>query len=275
MALTWPVESMILEHPGGTGIVMNKYRRFISGLFRHTPYEIRKRKPPITFSPVRLLLAYFCALDRETTLIQVGACDGSTDDPLFPFLRTGKLRAILLEPIPHSHQKLSSAYEGIPRITVLHAALAETDGEAVMFQIKPIGAWADSTWAPQVASFDKRHILRHGIPRGDIEELRVPSLSLAYLVKKYNLGEIGLLQIDAEGYDAEIVKMALQLPRPPKAINFETIHTPHGRLMDLFHLLQDNAYSLVYDDGNALAISRALEREFTPADVSQPPERPA
>jgi len=241
---------------------MNKYRKFVQGLFSHTPYEIRKRKPPITLNPIKLLLAYYCALDRQATVVQIGACDGSASDPLTEFLRTGKLRAVLLEPIPRSYERLKNTYAEIPGITTVQAAIAAQDGEMVMYNIKPVGRWANSDWAPQVSSFDKRHILKHGIDARDIQETKVTALSLQSLIAQYNFEAIDLLQIDAEGYDAEIVKMALNLTFQPKALNFETTHTPYSTLIKLFELLQRNGYSLIYDAGNALAVKQTLQAEF-------------
>jgi FkbM family methyltransferase len=242
-------------------LLMKESRKFVPGVLRHTPYEIGRRMPPVTLSPVRLLLAYYCALGRQT-VIQIGACDGSAGDPLMDFLHTGKLRGILVEPVPHSYEKLVTTYEGVPGVTTVQAAVSKQDGEGVMYCIRPTGKWADSEWAPQVASFDKRHILKLGISPNSIEKLQVPLISLESLIAKYSIVDIGLLQVDAEGYDSEIVRMALSLLRQPKALNFETTHIPHPVLMELFDLLQRNKYSLVYDADNALAISKVLQDEF-------------
>ena len=55
-------------------------------------------------------------------------------------------------------------------------------------------------------SFDKKHLLKHGVKKNDIIKEEVVTTSINSLIKKYNLDLIDLIFIDAEGYDADIVE---------------------------------------------------------------------
>ena len=47
------------------------------------PLEIRRWSPVITLEPLDLILANYGASGRMINIVQVGACDGCTNDPVF------------------------------------------------------------------------------------------------------------------------------------------------------------------------------------------------
>jgi hypothetical protein len=70
--------------------------------------------------------------------------------------------------------------------------------------------------------------------------------------------QIGFLQVDTEGYDAEVVRMAMQLESPPAYINFENVHLPGGPGLDaLFEQLKAAGYLWIHDKWNTLAVHRS------------------
>jgi FkbM family methyltransferase len=242
---------------------MQLLKNIIKKCLSITPYEVVARNklrpiPPATFDNIQLALAYYLAATEEVTFIQIGACDGVTGDSVHSFVRKGKMRAVLVEPIEQSFRKLAEAYAGVPNVAIVNSALSHNDGQVTLFKVKSENVKSVSLdWAPQLASFDKAHLIRHGILDDEIEEVLVPALTLKSLLSKYEINSVNILQIDTEGFDGEVVKMALDLPCKPECINFENLHLTADDLGDVFGRLEAHGYVWTHDRWNTLAVSQA------------------
>jgi FkbM family methyltransferase len=237
-------------------------KNLAKSLVNLTPYQIRRKRPEATINPVEILLGYLL-LCGPITYVQIGACNGSDGDPAYRFTRTGKMRAWLIEPVPTNFAQLTRNYQGVPNITLVQGAIAETDGELVMYRVRPEGRWANDPAAIQWASISKSHITGHGVREEEIEEIRVPAWTLASLVSSQKIGPIDLLQIDVEGFDARVVEMAMALPTPPRSINFEHLHFTRNQTDHVYALLQRHGYHYVLDKWNTLAVHQSLEEELS------------
>jgi hypothetical protein len=82
-------------------------------------------------------------------------------------------------------------------------------------------------------------------------------VSLDSIVDRFGLGGIDVLQIDTEGFDAEIVRMALKCKMLPDCIYFEYIHVK-GEMRKLVDEVGRLGYRITYDKWNALLISERL-----------------
>ena len=222
-------------------------------------YEIRKKIPNATLDAVSLLMAYYLATDRPVYVVQIGACDGRACDSLYPFLRHGKIRALLIEPIPRSFAKLQTTYMAVPNMTLVQAAIARDDGTVTMYGVKSTSQWRPPDEGMLFSSLLKSHLLHCGVPPADIEEIVVPSYSLQTLCSKFVPAAIDLLQIDVEGYDEEVLGMALALPTLPKCIGFEKKHLSTGSMKEIFSSLQERGYLFIHDEMNSLAVQREVE----------------
>ena len=235
-----------------------------------TAFEIRRRpryieRPQATFENVRLALACYLGSGRAPTLLQIGACDGVTGDPAHDFIRSGRFRAFLVEPIDEAFKALGRTYEGVPNVTLIRAALASTDGELAMYRVREGAASVRAGWSPQYSSFDRGHLLRHHVAPGDIQMVSVPCMTLSSLLTKHGIEHVDILLSDAEGFDAEVVAMALALPNPPECISFESYHFTPAQMNDLFARLKRQNYVWVHDKWNTLAIGETLAGRWNPA----------
>lgn len=235
---------------------------------RWTPYELRRRHeerilPDATFETIKLALAYFLESKPLPTFVQVGACDGVSGDPAHNFIRQGRIKAVLIEPIEQSWVKLRKTYEGVPNVSTVHAAVGNQDGEVTLFRVKETGKTVDKFWATQLASFNRAHLVAHGVPDHEIEAVQVPSLTLKTLISQHGMAKIDLLQIDTEGFDAEVVKMALDLPAPPDVINFENVHLTPDATDEVFNRLKKSGYVWTHDKWDTLAIHQGLVERWT------------
>jgi FkbM family methyltransferase len=227
-----------------------------------TPFEIRRRLPVVTLKPLDLVLASYDARGEKVTILQVGACDGVNNDPIRHHVAKGSSRAILIEPNHFAFARLQKTYAGLPNVTLIQTAIGEQDGEAHLYRVKKtekMDSEVDLTL--QFASFYREHLEHRGFLPSEIEQITVPCRSLSSLVAELGLTKIDLLQIDAEGFDAAVVRMALKMPVRPDCINFEHIHLTSADRQLLFDVLKANGYLLGYDDWDILALQMPLLEE--------------
>jgi FkbM family methyltransferase len=235
-----------------------------------TPYEVRRRLPAITLEPLDLLLANYRARRKMSTIVQVGACDGTTNDPIFHHVAQGSVRAILIEPNPLAFVRLQKSYAGLQNVTFIQAAVAGEDGEAYLYRVIETGeSKSEIDLSLQFSSLYREHLETHGKKPHEIERIVVPCRSLASLVTELGITTIDLLQIDAEGFDAEVVRMALKMRVRPSCINFEHRHLKRADRRTLFDLLNAYGYELDYDDWNMLALQKGSLAEKRAATQSE------
>ena len=60
--------------------------------------------------------------------------------------------------------------------------------------------------------------------------------------------------VDTEGFDAEIINMALDMDIPPNILCFEYIHLAKNEIFNLFNRLEKMSYKWIHDSMNSLAI---------------------
>jgi FkbM family methyltransferase len=233
---------------------------------KKTPFEVRRWLPTPDLPPLELVLACSTRAAGPETIVQVGACDGVTNDPIHQVVARGSSRAILLEPNPFAFARLQKIYAGVPGVTLIQAAIGESDGEASLYRVKKSEvADTDVDLSIQVASFSRKHVESFCDHPAQVEKIVVPCRTLESVLKSLGVVAIDLLQIDTEGYDGKIVRMSLNLPEPPKCIHFEHVHLPTEDRLPLFELLKSRGYLLSYDLENVLALKKSVLQQITRA----------
>ena len=173
---------------------------------------------------------YFSLLTRilekqgRVSFIQIGANDGKSFDPLFQFLTLYKreVTGYALEPLPDLFAQLQKTYRVFPKVKSLQIAIHATAAEAVIYRVDPKRLKELPPWAKGIASFDEGHHRKSGIADEFIIREPVPCMSLMALLAEHNISELDLLQIDTEGYDAEIIGQIDFTRTKPALIKFET-----------------------------------------------------
>jgi FkbM family methyltransferase len=191
-----------------------------------------RRRTPTTFEEVAIAHARYTP---DFFFIQIGAFDGRTEDPIHDMVIEHGWSGILLEPRRRYFEELLRTYADRAGLQFRNAAVSEEPGMRTMYGIPP---HADLPgWAPEVASFDRGLLARTGLPDLDrrIETEEVQCVTLEAVLEQAPAGHLDLLQIDAEGYDAQILEM-LDLDRfRPTIIHFEhhaLASEVHTRLLD-------------------------------------------
>lgn len=224
---------------------------------------------------------------RRTCVVflQVGANDGFFNDPLHKFIKRYKWKGVLLEPQRYVfEQYLSRLYLSTEGVIPVNAALDYCDGEKSIYKI----SFSQARWATGLTSFN-RSALQEAIESGHVQrcarrygeqipesgdlitEEKVTCISPETLRRNYNLEEVDWLQIDAEGYDFEIIKM-LDLSK----MNVQVVALEHSHLSPADHeacinLLRQLNYAVKKISENTVAMKKPLGEfsHFFPEEPGQ------
>jgi FkbM family methyltransferase len=210
-------------------------------------------------SPLQLLLPAIIEKDKDFFFVQVGANDGIRSDLIRSFILKYHLRGICVEPLCDMFEKLKANYSTEPQLIFENVAVAKEDGQMTLYRFKPDTPGPD--YIQGMPSFDKwklrRVALRHGLTSW-IEEVRVPSVTFSHLIRRNNVNKISLLQIDTEGFDFEVVKMALDSGVLPSLINYEVINLTLKDRRESYRLLTSKGYSLIHGRSDTLAVHEGI-----------------
>ncbi|MDA0314294.1 MAG: FkbM family methyltransferase [Bacteroidetes bacterium] len=230
------------------------------------------------YNPKKGSLSDFLSLYSKSkpgnfTVVQIGANDGITHDPIHKFIKRDDWKGVLLEPQPNVfHEFLTKIYAKNKGIRPLCAAIGEKDGTQPIYKV----GFSSMRWATGLASFSKEKIekaFEDGIVASNckrfgieiptdqsqwISQEEVQVISPATLIQTYNLQQIDLLQIDAEGYDLEVIRIFDIATTQPKAIIFENVGLNAEDYAACLQLLEDQHYQLKRFGPNTLALQKPL-----------------
>ena len=155
----------------------------------------------------------------------------------------------MVEPVPYVFERLRANYDGIDRVAVENAAVAEHDGTLPFFHLAEAeGAERERVpeWYSKVGSFSREQVLSHGDEIPGLEErivrTEVPALTLESLCAKHGVERIDLLVVDAEGHDRRIVEQLDLDRRRPRVLVYEHLHLSAGDRRELRAWLEDGGY---------------------------------
>lgn len=201
---------------------------------------------PVSFEH---LCAHLLLSKTDVVFLEIGANDGVTIDPIWPFVQRFGWRGVMVEPIPATFQKLVANYAGYPQVHLVNAAIGCADGQQTIYSVKQYpGQFERSNL---YASFRKDVVLRHAdyVPNveNEIEEITVPCYTLSTLLDKTQICPIDILQIDTEGYDAEILRMVDFARLNPAIIQFEHAHLSKSDFQDCARILIERGFKVAWD----------------------------
>ena len=172
------------------------------------------------------LLQLQWARSRDFVIVVVGAYDGIENDPISRFARSHRCRGILLEPQPAVYERLCANFAAFPNLTCLNAAINERSGAQTMYGIRPGSGLP--TWTEQIASFRREHVEKHeerapGLSAHIVEQ-SIRTISFGDLIENFHLDHIDVLQIDAEGMDAQLMQWFPFERLRPGLLHYEVAH---------------------------------------------------
>lgn len=184
----------------------------------HTPPILTREPDLLVQCWLPYVVAQLLLRNNDPTFLQIGAFDGVGDDDLRELIKTHHLRGVLVEPQPAAFAKLKETYADQPQVVLLQAAIAEREGARDLYVRKSKTSMA--------ASFDRGHLRRHNIAESDIGTISVPCHTVEGALRLAGLTTVDIIQIDAEGYDWQIIH-SINLDRVrPQIIRFEYRNMP-------------------------------------------------
>jgi FkbM family methyltransferase len=222
---------------------------------RWQPRSVSDHPDSELFVSFEHLCAHLLLSKQDLVFLEIGANDGVTIDPLWPFIQRFHWRGIMVEPIPATFQSLTANYAAHPQVHLVNAAIGHTDGQQTIYSVKQHPGQVER--ANLYASFRKDVVLSQVryVPNveNEIEELTVPCYTLSTLLDKTQIGPIDILQIDTEGFDAEILKMVDFSRLNPALIQFEHTNLSKSDIDDCARLLIARGYKVAWDSLDMIA----------------------
>jgi FkbM family methyltransferase len=227
--------------------------------------QIRRWPAPLIFhreAELRIGLEHVISHDlwrhprQDFFFIQVGAFDGRANDPLREIVMEHGWRGILVEPQREVFRELEKNYGDQPGLVLRNVAVAGVSGPRTLYKLRT-GDAALPPWAGQLASFRREVVLKHGdvIPdiASRIETETVECLTFEDLLAPVRPDHIDLLQVDAEGYDFEILKLFHGAGLRARIIGFEHKHLSRPERNACVEHLISLGYRVALDGPDAVA----------------------
>jgi FkbM family methyltransferase len=200
---------------------------------------------------------------QEVRFIQVGAHDGTHNDPISLFRNKPNWHGLLLEPNPRVYARLVKTLASSPQCQALNFALSEAGGTLPFYRVRNPETCRGGHFADQVSSFDRAHVEKMVIwfgyskaEAGDwIEEVQVNTITFAELLDRMPNQSLELLFIDAEGADFRLLKTFPFERLRPRMLVFEFAHLSPDEMGQILPFLSTNGYafSTVGEDVVAVA----------------------
>jgi len=205
------------------------------------------RHPEWNFDdPLKLVVAYAMRRRPDFTFLQVGAFDGRTDDPIHPLVREFGIRGIVVEPQVQMLETLRANYAEYPQVTVVNAAIADAEGSREFFSTK--------AGPSRKASFFRSNLLKHGVRQEDIVTQSVRCTTITHLVRERSFERCDLIQIDAEGFDGEIVRTIDFQAVQPSIVRFEHVHLSDKDCDECIGLLAEHGFRFIGQRRDIIAV---------------------
>jgi FkbM family methyltransferase len=186
----------------------------------HAPWGLVDREEWQFDDLLSLFVAAYKRSDRPFRFLQIGAFDGVASDHLRRAITSGDCEGILVEPQPPVFERLKQNYAHVAGLTFLNVAIDRESG------VRPF--YTTRNRSSVLASFDKHNLTKHGISDDQIVAETMRCMTVAEALASAQFDEIDLLQIDAEGYDWQIIQSIDFEQLRPAIVRFEIAHLPQA-----------------------------------------------
>jgi FkbM family methyltransferase len=192
---------------------------------------------PQLWPPLETAMLFLSAARNELlTVVQVGANDGITNDPVHGLFAQFASTVVLIEPQPELIPRLRANYANFGgRVVIEQCAVAAEPSSLELFMLQPHVAESyhrQTGFNPTgIVSFSKTHLEQHLVKHQIVEphqladavsSFQVAARPLESILGAHGFTTIDFLQIDAEGADWNILKTAGRFL--PSVINIEWVH---------------------------------------------------
>lgn len=150
--------------------------------------------------------------NKSVFFIQIGANNGISSDPIHNLIIKNNWSGILFEPGAHAFAELTETYKNFPNLTLINSAVSNYDGVGNLFC---------GTTTPHFTLNELKATHMFDVEPTAVE---VNILSPKTIVETYDIKNLDLLQIDAEGHDFTIIKAFPFHVVKPSIIRYEYVN---------------------------------------------------
>lgn len=206
--------------------------------------------------PIAERLHGFAQRHTKVFFVQVGAHDAQAGDPISLYVERDGWAGILVEPVPELFTRLQRRYGKRADLVFENAAIAEHDGPRAFYRLSQEASEVYEL-ADQLGSLDREVILSHteqipGIQQY-LEEIEVACLSFGTLLERHAVDRIDVLHVDAEGYDATLLRSFPWERFLPAVVLYEHKHLAEAEREACEKMLGALGYVLTRSVANTLA----------------------
>ena len=191
------------------------------------------------------------SVKKPFNIIQVGANDGKYNDPIYDFARRYKnsTNIILVEPINAVIPHLEENYSYHPSSEIVNKAIGDQESSSIQLYGIDQSNWDDinagygedwpdyriptgvtTTNREQMLQWISENVQSDANPESIIEEFDVEVAQPDSMINQsQNMDDVQLLQVDAEGFDDEVVFSFFEADVYPNIINIESKHLSQER----------------------------------------------
>jgi FkbM family methyltransferase len=216
---------------------------------------------------------WLTATKGDVGFVQIGAFDGESNDPIHDLVHRLGWRGVLVEPQPQPFARLQQNYAGVDGLVLLNAAVSRDSGHADLWRVPELEP-DDPPWIAQCASLDRGR-LEHEIGKADpsvrasllarVAPHRVETVTLPDVFARAPR-PVDVLQIDAEGYDPQIVRMLDEVDTWPTIVRFEHCNISPADHAATMQWLREHGYGIAVDVDDTLAARYTPGRGSTTAE---------
>lgn len=198
----------------------------------------------------------------DTYVVQIGANDGRSGDPIHSLCVRFRWRGLLVEPHPVVFETLERNYlQQRDRLELVNVAIADGPGKVELF-VDPNDRSTLSSMVPE------RNALGRDQSR-ELESILVDAVTIPGLLAEHEVETVDVLQIDTEGYDYEILKQFEFDRFHPRVVHMEFYCLPIADRLAAFELLRSHGYVWVAPERDLLAMDAGIARSMGVREASR------
>jgi len=202
----------------------------------------------IKFNPILLTLDI---LGKINAFVQVGAHDGEMFDPLRHFILKDNWNGILIEPQEDFFNKCIQGYKHLNNLIFVNAAVYKRREKIILYKAQKAGDYSHTGWA----SINLKRFQNTIYQEQYIKET-VQGIPLMDIIRDNNYKRVDLLQIDTEGYDADIIFMFDFEEYHPRLIQYEHIHLSEEKRLAVKNRICQYGYNLFEKKNDTFALHK-------------------
>lgn len=220
-------------------------------------------------SVLEAMAAVLSGLRDQVYFLQIGAMDGRTFDPLYEIILRHRWHGVLVEPMPHHFERLAQLHQGREGLRLVNLAVGNARGREPFHYVDPalILKHGLPTWVDGICSLLEEHVRGQEVYFNDagfrdimeyVSTASVETTTLPELLVAHPLDRVDVLQIDAEGFDYQILRQWRFGAQRPAIINLGFARLSGAEKKATMDLLLAEGYSVSLQGLDLLALQPEL-----------------